>query len=91
MITQSPHTTLEDAILNALKQGARNRGELFDLTGKPYAVLVPALNSLSSRELIESYFQLQDHLSVLTYRLRPQNPFHQFLEQPRSGSGGWFG
>ncbi len=91
MITQSPHTTLEDAILNALKQGARNRGELFDLTGKPYSVLVPALKSLSSRELIDTYFQLQEHLCVLTYRLRPQNHFQQFLEQPRSGSGGWVG
>ncbi|HEY9624031.1 MAG TPA: hypothetical protein V6C78_26975 [Crinalium sp.] len=66
---QSP-VSLEKAILIALRQGERNRGELSDLMGQPYTLLVPALDALLSRGLIESYFYTNGKLPVLTYRLR---------------------
>lgn len=64
----------EKAILLALRQGGRNRGELSDLTGQPYSLLVPTLDALLTRGFIESYFDLNETFPVLTYRLRsPQN------------------
>ncbi|MBW4440656.1 MAG: hypothetical protein KME10_05335 [Plectolyngbya sp. WJT66-NPBG17] len=56
-------------ILEALKQGDKNRGELFDLIGEGYPVLVPALQKLKDKKLIESYFAPTETVSVLTYRL----------------------
>jgi hypothetical protein len=62
--------SIEKEILLLLRQGERNRGELSDLMGQPYSLLVPALNSLLSRGLIESYFRTGGNLPILTYRLR---------------------
>lgn len=91
-MTYSP---IETAILDALKQGGRNRGELFDLTGQPYSRLVPVLDTLLTKQLIESYFnQDAGNLPILTYRLRsldsakrkappPPPPLNPLLRQPR--------
>lgn len=71
----TPETTTnstEQIVLEALKQGDKNRGQLFDLAGKNYPVLVQALQHLNSKELIESYFVPNGKISVLTYRLRSE-------------------
>lgn len=60
---------ITQAILDALRQGDKNRGELFDLTGKSYPVIVQALQKLKDKKLIESYFAPTETVSVLTYRL----------------------
>lgn len=95
---QTPQMTdhsIETAILAALRQGGRNRGELSDLTGQTYSRLVPALDGLLRKKLIDSYFQSQEeHLPVLTYRLRspslpkrqappPPPPLNPLLRQSR--------
>ncbi len=60
---------ITQAILDALQQGDKNRGELFDLTGQSYPVIVQALQKLKDKRLIESYFAPTETVSVLTYRL----------------------
>ncbi|NJR65597.1 MAG: hypothetical protein HC772_10220 [Leptolyngbyaceae cyanobacterium CRU_2_3] len=65
--------SIDTIILEALKQEDKNRGQLFDLTGKNYPVLGQALRSLQSRELIEIYFAPGETVPVLTYRLRSGN------------------
>jgi DNA-binding MarR family transcriptional regulator len=65
-----PLPSIEKAILTILRQGERNRGQLSDLMDQPYSLLVPALDVLLSRGLIESYFDTAHRLPVLTYRLR---------------------
>lgn len=42
-------------ILQAHKQGDKNRGQIFDLTGKNYPFLVEVLQHLKDRKLIETY------------------------------------
>ena len=73
MIPETNTNSLENCILEALKQGDKNRGQLLDLTGQNYPVLVEALQHLISKELIEIYFVPSEKISVLTYRLRPEN------------------
>jgi DNA-binding HxlR family transcriptional regulator len=60
-------------ILEALQQGDKNRGELFDLTGKSYPVLIQVLQQLKDKNLIEIYFAPTMDISVLTYRLHSKN------------------
>ena len=74
-------SALESAVLAALKQGDRNRGELADLTQTAYAELVPTLHVLKRKRLIESYFQAQAHLPILTYRLVSVGGATRFLGQ----------
>lgn len=62
-------SAIEQIILEALQQGDKNRGELFDLTGKSYPILVQTLEKLKDRKLIETYFVPTASVSVLTYRL----------------------
>jgi DNA-binding MarR family transcriptional regulator len=62
--------SIENIILESLKQGDKNQGELFDLTGKSYPALVQALQQLQSKDLIEIYFVPTEKVSVLTYRLQ---------------------
>jgi hypothetical protein len=64
--------SIEDVILEALSQGDKNRGQLFDLTGKNYPALVQALQRLQSKALVEIYFVPSGTISVLTYRLKPE-------------------
>ncbi|KGF72529.1 hypothetical protein DO97_08320 [Neosynechococcus sphagnicola sy1] len=64
---------MDKIILEVLKQGDKTRGQLFDLTGKSYPMLVQALERLKDRELIETYFVPTEGLSILTYRLRAKN------------------
>lgn len=73
MNLQTEPNSTEEIILEALKHGDKNRGQLFDLIGKRYTVLVQALQHLKDKELIESYFVPSAKISVLTYRLRPEN------------------
>jgi len=70
MTAEPALNSIESLILEALKQGDKNRGQLFDLTGKNYLALVPALQLLKKKELIETYFIPSGQVSVLTYRLR---------------------
>ena len=70
---QNPKTPIDTLILEALKQGDKNRGQLFDLTGKNYPLLVEALQHLKDRKLIETYFVTTGAIPVLTYRLHPGN------------------
>ncbi|MDX2212721.1 MAG: hypothetical protein SFY66_05470 [Oculatellaceae cyanobacterium bins.114] len=80
---QSAYSPFETAILTALKQGGLNRGELSDLIQQPYARLVPLLDGLVSKNLIESYFQNdRSHLPILTYRLRSPTPRHKVPPPP---------
>lgn len=72
MIPKVDSNSIEQTILKALQKGDKNRGQLFDITGKNYPVLVRALQSLQSKALIEIYFMPQDSLSILTYRLRSE-------------------
>ncbi|MBW4659014.1 MAG: hypothetical protein KME15_10085 [Drouetiella hepatica Uher 2000/2452] len=67
--TPDPKST-ENIILEALQQGDKNQGELFDLTGKSYPALSQILLQLQSRNLIEIYFVPVDKVSVLTYRMK---------------------
>ncbi len=69
MIAQDASKEISQLILEALKQGDKNRGELFDLLGEGYPVLVQALQKLKDKKLIESYFAPTETVSVLTYRL----------------------
>lgn len=69
MIAQDASKEIPQLILEALKQGDKNRGELFDLVGEGYPVLVQALKKLKDKKLIESYFAPTETVSVLTYRL----------------------
>jgi DNA-binding transcriptional ArsR family regulator len=64
---------LAQVILEALQQGDKNRGELFDLTGKSYPIIVQALQKLKDKKLIESYFAPTETVSVLTYRLHSRD------------------
>lgn len=57
-------------ILEALKQGDKNRGKLYDCTGKNYPALVQSLEQLKSRKLIETYFVPRGKIFVLMYRLQ---------------------
>jgi hypothetical protein len=77
-----PPVSIEKTILMLLRQGERNRGELSDLMGQPYSLLVPALDSLLSRGLIESYFQIGHNLPVLTYRLRSPLTYEKAIPPP---------
>lgn len=61
---------IDRLILEALQQGDKNRGQLFDLTGKSYPLLVRALQHLKEQNHIETYFTPTGDVSVLTYRLR---------------------
>lgn len=69
MIAEDSSSELVKIILDALQQGDKNRGELLDLTGKSYPVIVQALQKLKEKKLIESYFAPTESVSVLTYRL----------------------
>jgi hypothetical protein len=73
LIPETDTNSLENSILEALKQGDKNRGQLLDLTGRNYPVLVEALQHLKGKELIEIYFVPSEKVSVLTYRLRANN------------------
>lgn len=70
MTTEISNAPIEHVILEALKQGDKNRGQLFDLTGKSYPLLVRALQHLKDQQHIETYFVPTGDVSVLTYRLR---------------------
>lgn len=70
MTPETETNSIEPTILDALKQSDKNRGQLFDLTGKNYPVLVQALQRLERKGLIETYFTPSGKISVLTYRLR---------------------
>ncbi len=70
MTAETVINPIETLILEALKQRDKNRGQLFDLTGKNYSVLVQALQLLKKKELIETYFIPSGEVSILTYRLR---------------------
>ncbi|MBW4473209.1 MAG: hypothetical protein KME45_22960 [Stenomitos rutilans HA7619-LM2] len=61
---------IDRLILEALQRGDQNRGQLFDLTGKSYPLLVNALQRLKDQNHIETYFVPTGDVSVLTYRLR---------------------
>lgn len=69
MIAPEASKEIPQLILEALKQGDKNRGELSDLIGEGYPVLVQALQKLKDKRLIESYFAPTETVSVLTYRL----------------------
>jgi DNA-binding transcriptional ArsR family regulator len=69
LIAEDSSSELVKIILDALQQGDKNRGELLDLTGKSYPVIVQALQKLKEKKLIESYFAPTESVSVLTYRL----------------------
>jgi DNA-binding transcriptional ArsR family regulator len=56
LTTQDSSSAIAEIILEALQQGSKNRGELFDLTGKSYPTLVQALERLKDKKLIENYF-----------------------------------
>ncbi|MGA7937473.1 MAG: hypothetical protein WCA35_28235 [Kovacikia sp.] len=71
--TTTNSNSIETIILEALKQGDKNRGQLFDVTGKNYTVLVQVLQRLKGKGLIETHFVPSGEVSVLTYRLRPKN------------------
>ena len=62
--------SIENIILEALKQGDKNQGELFDLTGKSYPALSQVLTQLQSKSLIEIYFVPTENIAVLTYRMK---------------------
>ena len=70
MTAEASAVSIDRVILEALQQGDKNRGQLFDLTGKSYSTLVPALQHLKDQNHIESYFVPTWDISVLTYRLR---------------------
>ena len=70
MTTETSTPPIESVILEALQQGDKNRGQLFDLTGKSYPLLVRALQHLKDQDQIETYFVPTGDVSVLTYRLR---------------------
>jgi hypothetical protein len=72
LISEPNANAIESIILEALQQGDKNRGQLFDLTSKSYPVLVQALQHLETKQLIESYFVALEGQSVLTYRLRSE-------------------
>ncbi|UBF29328.1 hypothetical protein K9N68_16715 [Kovacikia minuta CCNUW1] len=63
---------IEHIILEALQQGDKNRGQLFDLTGKSYPILVQTLQRLKNKNLIETYFVPTGSISILTYRLHTE-------------------
>jgi hypothetical protein len=63
---------IERVILEALQQGDKNRGQLFDLTGISFPLLVRALQHLKDQHQIETYFVPTGDVSVLTYRLRAE-------------------
>lgn len=69
LIAKDPSNQITQIILEALQQGDKNRGELFDLTGKSYPILIQALQQLIDKQLIESYFAPTETVSVLTYRI----------------------
>lgn len=70
MTAEASAIPIDDVILEALQHGDKNRGQLFDLTGKSYSALVPALQHLKDQNHIETYFVPTGDISVLTYRLR---------------------
>jgi hypothetical protein len=70
LIAKDSASEIAQIILDVLQQGDKNRGELFDLTGKSYDLLIQALQQLKDKKLIESYFVPTSDVSVLTYRLR---------------------
>jgi DNA-binding transcriptional ArsR family regulator len=72
LTTQDSSSAIAEIILGALQQGSKNRGELFDLTGKSYPTLVQALERLKDKQLIENYFVPTGNISVLTYRLHAE-------------------
>ncbi|PSB26148.1 hypothetical protein [Stenomitos frigidus] len=72
MTTEASTPPIESIILEALQQGDKNRGQLFDLTGKSYPLLVRALQHLKDQRQIETYFVPTGDVSVLTYRLRAE-------------------
>lgn len=72
MTPQDPSSGIEHIILEALKQGDKNQGELFDITGKSYPILVQTLQHLKDKKLIETYFVPTTDLSILTYRLHSE-------------------
>lgn len=69
MTPKDSSNVTEHTILEALRQGDKNQGELFDLTGTGYPMLIQALQQLKDKQLIETYFVPTENLSVLTYRL----------------------
>ncbi|MER3432380.1 MAG: hypothetical protein C4288_02870 [Leptolyngbya sp. ERB_1_1] len=69
MIAEDASKEISQLILEALKQGDKNRGELLDLIGEGYPAIVQALQKLKDKKLIESYFAPTETVSVLTYRL----------------------
>lgn len=73
MTDKDSSSAIAHIILEALQQGDKNRGELFDLTGKSYPVLIQVLQQLKDKNLIEIYFAPTMDISVLTYRLHSKN------------------
>jgi len=69
LIAQDASKEISQLILEALRQGDKNRGELLDLIGEGYPVITQALQKLKDKKLIESYFAPTETVSVLTYRL----------------------
>jgi len=69
LIAEDASKEISQLILEALKQGDKNRGELLDLIGEGYPAIVQALQKLKDKKLIESYFAPTETVSVLTYRL----------------------
>ncbi|MBW4579811.1 MAG: hypothetical protein KME42_09595 [Tildeniella nuda ZEHNDER 1965/U140] len=72
MTTETSNLPIESVILESLQQGDKNRGQLFDVTGKSYPLLVRALQHLKDQHHIETYFTPTGDVSVLTYRLRAE-------------------
>lgn len=72
MSAEMSTSSIDRIILEALQQGDKNRGQLFDLTGKNYPILVNALQHLKDKNHIETYFVPTGEVSVLTYRLRSE-------------------
>lgn len=70
MTAETSTPPIDHIILEALQQGDKNRGQLFDLTGKSYPTLVRALQHLKDQNHIETYFIPTGDVPVLTYRLR---------------------
>ncbi|XGV95798.1 MAG: hypothetical protein ACAF41_24035 [Leptolyngbya sp. BL-A-14] len=73
MTTEIATPSIDHVILEALRQSDKNRGQLFDLTGKSYPLLVRALQRLKDQNHIETCFVPLGNISVLTYRLRQQH------------------
>ncbi|OLP20032.1 hypothetical protein BST81_01985 [Leptolyngbya sp. 'hensonii'] len=73
MTSDNSFSEIERIILEALRQGDRTQGELFDLIVKSYPTLTQTLRKLKDRKLIETYFVVTETIPILTYRLLPKS------------------